>query len=186
LLAAGIAIGLGDPAAQVFRALASLRGAPGRLEKVAYASGGSPIYVDYAHKPDALESILIALRPHVAGRLHLVFGCGGDRDKGKRPIMGQIAARLADRIIVTDDNPRTENPAEIRRQIREACPDSLEIGDRAEAIRVAAASLETGDLLVIAGKGHEAEQIIGNTVKPFNDREQALNAAIAEGGRPAT
>jgi len=185
LLAAGLAIGLGDPAAQVLAALALLKGPPGRLEKVAYARAGSPIYVDYAHKPDALETILTALRPHVAGRLHLVFGCGGDRDRGKRAIMGRIAARLADRTIVTDDNPRTENPAEIRRQIREACPDALDIGDRAEAIRVATASLETGDVLVIAGKGHEAEQIIGSVVRPFSDREEALKVALAEGGRAA-
>jgi UDP-N-acetylmuramoyl-L-alanyl-D-glutamate--2,6-diaminopimelate ligase len=183
LLAAGIAIGLGDPAAQVLALLAQLKGPPGRLEKVAYARSGSPIYVDYAHKPDALEAILLALRPHVAGRLHLVFGCGGDRDKGKRAIMGDIAARLADRTIVTDDNPRTEDPAEIRRQILAACPQAKEIGDRAEAIRAAVAALEAGDVLVIAGKGHEAEQIVGSDVRPFRDSEAAVTAAVAEGGR---
>jgi UDP-N-acetylmuramoyl-L-alanyl-D-glutamate--2,6-diaminopimelate ligase len=127
--------------------------------------------------------VLKALRPQVPGRLRLVFGCGGDRDRGKRAIMGEIAARLADHAIVTDDNPRTENPAEIRRQIREGCPDALEIGDRAEAIRAAVAALEAGDALVIAGKGHEAEQIIGDVVRPFSDRDEALNAALAEGGR---
>jgi UDP-N-acetylmuramoyl-L-alanyl-D-glutamate--2,6-diaminopimelate ligase len=183
LLAAGIAIGLGDPAARVLASLAQLKGPPGRLEKVAYGRGGSPIYVDYAHKPDALETVLVALRPHVAGRLLLVFGCGGDRDRGKRAIMGRIAARLANRTIVTDDNPRTEKPSEIRRQIREGCPDALEIGERAEAIRIAVAALETGDALVIAGKGHEAEQIIGDVVRPFSDREEATKAALAEGGR---
>ena len=183
LLAAGIAIGLGDPAERVLALLAKLKGPPGRLEKVAYARGGSPIYVDYAHKPDALETVLRALRPHVKGRLHLVFGCGGDRDKGKRPMMGEVAARLADFTIVTDDNPRTEDAAEIRRQIRAACADAREIGDRAEAIRAAIAALEAGDALVIAGKGHEVEQIIGDVVKPFSDREEVLKAALAEGGR---
>jgi UDP-N-acetylmuramoyl-L-alanyl-D-glutamate--2,6-diaminopimelate ligase len=183
LLAAGIAIGLGDAAARVLEMLAQLKGPPGRLEKVAYGRCGSPIYVDYAHKPDALETVLAAVRPHVAGRLHLVFGCGGDRDRGKRPIMGKIAARLADRTIVTDDNPRTENPAEIRRQILEGCPGALEIGDRTEAIRIAVAALEDGDALVIAGKGHETEQIFGDVARPFSDSEEAMKAALAEGGR---
>ncbi|HTT84031.1 MAG TPA: UDP-N-acetylmuramoyl-L-alanyl-D-glutamate--2,6-diaminopimelate ligase [Rhizomicrobium sp.] len=183
LLAAGIATGLGDPPARVLAALELLKGVPGRLEKVAYGRGASPIYVDYAHKPDALETVLKALRPHVTRRLHLVFGCGGDRDRGKRAMMGRIAARLADRTIVTDDNPRTEDPAEIRRGIREGCPDAMEIGDRAEAIRVAIAALETGDALVIAGKGHEAEQIVGDIVRPFRDAEEAVKAALAHGGR---
>ena len=183
LLAAGIAIGLGDPPSRVLEALAELKGPPGRLEKVAYGRDSSSIYVDYAHKPDALETVLKAVRPHVTGRLHLVFGCGGDRDRGKRVIMGQIAAQLADRTIVTDDNPRTEDPAEIRRQIREGCPDALEIGDRADAIRAAVAALEAGDALVIAGKGHEAEQIVGDHARPFRDSEEAVNAALAVGGR---
>ncbi len=183
LLAAGISTGLGDPLADVFGVLAELKGPPGRLEKVAYGRQGSPIYVDYAHKPDALETVLRALRPHVAGRLHLVFGCGGDRDRGKRVIMGRIAARLADRTIVTDDNPRTEDAAEIRRQIREGCPDAVEIGDRAEAICAAIAALAAGDALVVAGKGHEAEQIIGDVARPFSDRAEVLKAALAEGGR---
>jgi UDP-N-acetylmuramoyl-L-alanyl-D-glutamate--2,6-diaminopimelate ligase len=186
LLAAGIAIGLGDEPARVLEMVAQLKGTPGRLEKVAYGRGGSPIYVDYAHKPDALETVLAAVRPHVAGRLHLVFGCGGDRDRGKRPIMGTIAARLADRTIVTDDNPRTENPAEIRRQILEGCPEALEIGDRAEAIRIAVAALQAGDALIIAGKGDEADQIVGDVVRPFSDSEEAMKAALAEGRRVAS
>jgi UDP-N-acetylmuramoyl-L-alanyl-D-glutamate--2,6-diaminopimelate ligase len=185
LLAAAIAIGLGDPAECVLAVLARLKGAPGRLEKVAYASAGAPIYVDYAHKPDALECVLRTLRPHVAGRLHLVFGCGGDRDRGKRSIMGGIAARLADSVIVTDDNPRTENPDEIRGQVMEGCPDAAEIGDRAEAIRAAIAVLEPGDVLVIAGKGHESGQIVGEETRPFLDADVALKAALAAGGREA-
>jgi UDP-N-acetylmuramoyl-L-alanyl-D-glutamate--2,6-diaminopimelate ligase len=183
LLAAAIAIGLDDPPERVLAALSQLKGPSGRLEKVAYGRGGAPVYIDYAHKPDALETVLLALRPHATGRLHLVFGCGGDRDRGKRSIMGGIAARLADRTIVTDDNPRTENPAEIRRQILAGCPDAAEIGDRSEAIRVAIKSLEAGDALVIAGKGHEAEQIVGNVARPFRDSEEAVKAALAEGGR---
>jgi UDP-N-acetylmuramoyl-L-alanyl-D-glutamate--2,6-diaminopimelate ligase len=183
LLAAGIAIGLGDSPARVLEMVAQLKGPAGRLEKVAYGRGGSPIYVDYAHKPDALETVLKAVRPHVAGQLHLVFGCGGDRDRGKRIIMGQIAARLADRTIITDDNPRTEDPAEIRCQIREGCPAALEIGDRGEAIRTAIAALKAGDALVIAGKGHEAEQIVGDVATPFSDNDEAMKAAAAEGGQ---
>jgi UDP-N-acetylmuramoyl-L-alanyl-D-glutamate--2,6-diaminopimelate ligase len=185
LVAAALAIGLGASAEHVFPALQLLKGAPGRLEKVAYARSGAPIYVDYAHTPDALETVLNALRPHVQHRLRLVFGCGGDRDRAKRPVMGAIAARLADSIIVTDDNPRSENPAEIRAAILASCPAAREIGDRAEAIRAGIAALESGDILVIAGKGHESGQIIGADVRPFLDSEEALRAAMAEGGRAA-
>jgi UDP-N-acetylmuramoyl-L-alanyl-D-glutamate--2,6-diaminopimelate ligase len=185
LLAAAIAIGLGNSAGSVLAALAKLKGAPGRLEKVAYGRAGAPIYVDYAHKPDALESALKALRPHVAGRLHVVFGCGGDRDKGKRRIMGAIAARLADSVIVTDDNPRTENPGEIRRQVMEGCPEAAEIGDRAQAIRAAIAALKSGDVLVIAGKGHESGQIFGEETRPFLDADVARKAALEADGREA-
>jgi UDP-N-acetylmuramoyl-L-alanyl-D-glutamate--2,6-diaminopimelate ligase len=185
LVAAGLAIGLGDPAEKVFAALAVLKGAPGRLQKVAQSRGGAPIYVDYAHSPDALETVLAALRPHVSGQLHVVFGCGGDRDKGKRSLMGAIAARCADRVIVTDDNPRSENPAAIRHAILAACSDAREIGDRAEAINEAVAALESSDALVIAGKGHESGQIIGDTTRPFLDSEEALKAALAHGGWPA-
>jgi len=135
--------------------------------------------VDYAHKPDALANVLDALRPFTPGRLVCVFGCGGDRDKGKRPIMGAIAAEKADLVIVTDDNPRSEAPAAIRAEILAAAPGAREIGDRAEAIRVAVAELQPGDALVIAGKGHETGQIVGATTLPFSDHEAAA-AALAE------
>jgi len=185
LVAAGLALGLNVPEEQVFAALAQLRGAPGRLEKVAYAASGAPIYVDYAHTPDALETVLLALRPHVGGRLHVIFGCGGDRDKGKRPLMGEAAAKHADAVIVTDDNPRSEDPAAIRRAAMMGCPDAREIGDRAEAIADGIAALERGDVLVVAGKGHETGQIVGDQVRPFSDREEAIKAAQALGGRAA-
>jgi UDP-N-acetylmuramoyl-L-alanyl-D-glutamate--2,6-diaminopimelate ligase len=183
LLAAAIAIALGSDPRGVFAALARLRGAPGRLEKVAWTQEGAPVYVDYAHTPDALETVLKALRPHVTGRLHLVFGCGGDRDRGKRPLMGAVAARFADVAIITDDNPRTEEPAAIRRAIRAGGPDAGEIGDRGEAIRSAIAALGRGDALVIAGKGHESGQVVGDAVRPFLDRDEAVSAALAAGGR---
>jgi len=185
LVAAGLAIGLGEDAGNVFKALEHLKGAPGRMEKVAFAANGAPVYVDYAHTPDSLEKVLEALRPHTAGKLHVVFGCGGDRDKGKRPLMGAIAVRLADDVIVTDDNPRTEDAAIIRREILAAAPGAREIGDRAEAIRTAVAGLNTGDVLVLAGKGHETGQYINGEVHPFSDREQAIAAAVATGGRAA-
>jgi len=184
LVAAGLAIGLGAQAEAVFAALGGLKGAPGRLEKVAYARTGAPVYVDYAHTPNALETVLAALRPHAKGKLAVVFGCGGDRDKGKRPQMGSIAARLADRVIVTDDNPRSEVPAAIRAEVLAGCPGALEIGDRAEAIRRAIAALQEHDTLVIAGKGHESGQIVGDKVLPFLDRDVAAKAAIELGGRP--
>jgi UDP-N-acetylmuramoyl-L-alanyl-D-glutamate--2,6-diaminopimelate ligase len=185
LVAAGLAIGLGEDAAKVFAALEHLKGAPGRMEKVALAANGAPVYVDYAHTPDSLEKVLEALRPHTAGRLHVVFGCGGDRDKGKRPLMGAVSVKLADDVIVTDDNPRTEDAATIRREILAAAPGAREIGDRAEAIRAAVAALKTGDVLVLAGKGHETGQYIKGEVHPFSDREQAIAAAVAAGGRAA-
>ena len=185
LVAAGLAIGLGENAGKVLAALEHLRGAPGRMEKVAFAKSGAPIYVDYAHTPDSLEKVLEALRPHTAGKLHVVFGCGGDRDKGKRPMMGAIAVRLADDTIITDDNPRSEEAATIRAEILSAAKGAREIGDRAEAIRTAVASLGTGDVLVVAGKGHESGQYIKGEVYPFSDREQAIAAATALGGRAA-
>jgi UDP-N-acetylmuramoyl-L-alanyl-D-glutamate--2,6-diaminopimelate ligase len=183
LVAAGLALGLGAPAEKVFDALSRLRGAPGRLEKVATAASGASIYVDYAHTPDALETVLQALRPHVQGKLHVVFGCGGDRDKGKRPLMGAAAAKHADAVIVTDDNPRSESAAAIRREALAGCPGAREIGDRAEAIYVAIAELAAGDVLVVAGKGHERGQVVGDETRPFSDREEAINAAVALGGR---
>jgi UDP-N-acetylmuramoyl-L-alanyl-D-glutamate--2,6-diaminopimelate ligase len=185
LVAAGLAIGLGENADKVFAALEHLKGAPGRMEKAAFSRDGAPIYVDYAHTPDSLEKVLEALRPHTAGKLHVVFGCGGDRDKGKRPLMGAIAVRLADDVIVTDDNPRSEDPATIRGEVMAAAKGAREIGDRAEAIRTAVASLGPRDVLVIAGKGHETGQYINDEVHPFSDREQAIAAAILVGGRAA-
>jgi UDP-N-acetylmuramoyl-L-alanyl-D-glutamate--2,6-diaminopimelate ligase len=185
LVAAGLAIGLGDDATKVFAALGHLKGAPGRLEKVAYAKSGAAIYVDYAHTPDALETVLTAIRPHTANKLHVVFGAGGDRDKGKRPLMGAAATKFADRIIVTDDNPRSEDPAKIREQVLAGAPNATDIGDRSHAIRSAIAALQRGDILVIAGKGHESGQIVGKEVRPFLDRDEAIKAAVALGGRAA-
>jgi len=183
LVAAGLALGLGEKADAVLAALEHLRGAEGRLQKVAFAKSGAPVYVDYAHTPDALENVLTALRPHTAGRLVVVFGCGGDRDRGKRPLMGETAIRLADCVVVTDDNPRSEPAAAIRAEILKGCPGAAEIGDRAEAIRAAISGLGAGDVLVIAGKGHERGQIVGTTIHPFSDREEAVKAAVALGGR---
>jgi UDP-N-acetylmuramoyl-L-alanyl-D-glutamate--2,6-diaminopimelate ligase len=142
------------------------------MELAARLPNGSAAYVDYAHTPDALERLLESLRPHAAeagGRLVVVFGAGGDRDRGKRPLMGDAAARLADLAIVTDDNPRSENPATIRAEILAACPDALEIGDRAAAIAAGLDALAPGDVLVVAGKGHEQGQTVGGVVLPFDD-----------------
>ena len=181
LLAAGLALanpaGEADPAG-VVAALEYLTGVPGRMERIGETNGALCL-VDYAHKPEALEGVLAALRPFVTGRLVCVFGCGGDRDRGKRPLMGAIAARAADWTIVTDDNPRSEDPAAIRAEILVAAPDATEIGDRAEAIRTAVRGLSPGDVLVVAGKGHETGQIVGTTVLPFSDHA-VLRAAIAE------
>jgi UDP-N-acetylmuramoyl-L-alanyl-D-glutamate--2,6-diaminopimelate ligase len=185
LVAAGLAIGLGEDAGKVIAALGGLKGAPGRMEKVAFAANGAAIYVDYAHTPDSLEKLLQALRPHTRNKLHLVFGCGGDRDKGKRPLMGQVAAALADTVIVTDDNPRSEDAAAIRREILAEAKGAREIADRGEAIRSAVAALQAGDVLVLAGKGHETGQYVGGTVIPFSDRAEAVKAAVAAGGRGA-
>jgi UDP-N-acetylmuramoyl-L-alanyl-D-glutamate--2,6-diaminopimelate ligase len=127
--------------------------------------------------------VLKEVRPQVKGKLAVVFGCGGDRDRGKRPIMGEIAVKFADRVYVTDDNPRSEQPAAIRKEIMAAAPGATEIGDRAEAIATAVAALAPGDALVIAGKGHEQGQIVGDTVLPFDDMEVARKAAAAAGGR---
>ncbi len=170
-------IGLGGDAGDVFGALQTIKGAPGRLEKVAVSPKGAPIYVDYAHTPDAVETVLKALRPHTQGKLSIVLGCGGDRDPGKRPLMGAAAAEFADRVIVTDDNPRTEDPALIRRAVMAKANGAREIGDRAVAIETAIGALEAGDVLVIAGKGHETGQIVGRETKPFNDADVARAAA---------
>ena len=142
---------------------------------------GAAVFVDYAHTPDALATVLSALRPHAERRLAVVFGAGGDRDRGKRPLMGRVATELADLVYVTDDNPRSEDPAEIRRAILEAAPGAVEIGDRREAIAAAIADLGRGDVLVIAGKGHETGQIIGGQVLPFDDAAVAREALAAAG-----
>jgi UDP-N-acetylmuramoyl-L-alanyl-D-glutamate--2,6-diaminopimelate ligase len=175
LLAAGLAIATGDDAGAVFAALERLDGAKGRLERVG-ESRGAQIFVDYAHKPDALAKALEALRPYASGRLVVVFGAGGDRDAGKRPLMGAVAAAKADRVIVTDDNPRSESAATIRAAIMATAPGATEIGDRHEAIRRAIAELRAGDILLIAGKGHETGQIIGDRIMPFSDHEAVATA----------
>ncbi len=178
LIAAGLVMATGGDEALTMHALQSLKGAKGRLELVGRSGMGAPVFVDYAHKPDALENALASLRPYTRGRLFVVFGCGGDRDRAKRPIMGEIATRLADRVYVTDDNPRTEEPAVIRAAIMAAAPGATEIGSRAAAIRAAIDELQAGDVLVVAGKGHEEGQKIGKQVLPFSDHE-AVKAAIA-------
>jgi UDP-N-acetylmuramoyl-L-alanyl-D-glutamate--2,6-diaminopimelate ligase len=185
LAALGLAIATGAPVEEAVESLPKLAGVPGRLQHVATHPSGAPIIVDYAHTPDALETVLQALRAHCRGRLVVLFGCGGDRDPGKRPQMGAIAERLADIAIVTDDNPRSEDPATIRRAILAACPKAEEIGDRAAAIRHGLALLAPGDLLLIAGKGHERGQIIGSVTHPFEDAAVARDAVAAlQGGRP--
>ena len=176
LVAAGLVIATGADAEATFAALEHLEGAPGRLDLVGTTKEGAAVYVDYAHKPEALENVLAAVRPFTTGRIVVVFGCGGDRDAGKRPIMGEIAARLADTVIVTDDNPRSEDPAAIRRAILDAAPGALEIGDRAQAIREAVAGLGRGDTLIIAGKGHETGQTAKGVTVPFSDHEVARQA----------
>jgi len=180
LVAAGQAIAGGGESAAVFAALAELVGARGRLELVGRKSG-APIFVDYAHKPDALAKALDALRPYVRRNLVVVFGAGGDRDAGKRPLMGAVAAEKADRVVITDDNPRSEDPSAIRAAILGGAPNAVEIGDRNEAIHSAVADLEPGDVLLIAGKGHETGQIIGKRVVPFSDHA-AVRATLAAGG----
>jgi UDP-N-acetylmuramoyl-L-alanyl-D-glutamate--2,6-diaminopimelate ligase len=177
LVAAGLAIGTGSEPQAVFAELELLEGAKGRLEQVAERNG-APIFVDYAHKPDALAKALQALRPYAKRKLVVVFGAGGDRDAGKRPLMGAIAAENADSVIVTDDNPRSENPELIRSAILSTAKGAKEIGDRAEAIRTAIAGLEPGDALLIAGKGHETGQIVGDVSLPFSDHD-AVAAAFA-------
>jgi len=168
LLAVALAWGTGEE--QALRFLPKLAGVPGRLELVARLPSGAAVYVDYAHTPDALERVLAALRPHTARRLVVVFGAGGDRDPGKRTFMGHAAAKGADAIIVTDDNPRTENPAAIRAAILSGCPEAREIAGREEAIAAALEMLGPGDVLVVAGKGHEQGQIVGTDIIPFDDR----------------
>ena len=171
LAAAGLAIAMEADPDTVISGLEGLQGAPGRVQFVGTGPADAAIYVDYAHTPDALQSVLRTLRPHTQGRLHVVFGCGGDRDAGKRPEMGAAATADADVVIVTDDNPRTEDPALIRRQAMAGCPDAAEMGDRGDAITRAIENLRAGDVLVVAGKGHETGQIIGDETIPFDDAD---------------
>ena len=176
LVAAGLAIACGGKADEVIAALEHLQGAVGRLELVARAENGAPVFVDYAHTPDALDNALTALRPYAAGKLAIVFGAGGDRDTGKRSEMGEIVTRLADIAYVTDDNPRSEVPADIRRAILQGCPDGIEVDGRAAAIEQAIANLGTSDVLLIAGKGHETGQEIDGEVHPFSDHDVVRKA----------
>jgi UDP-N-acetylmuramoyl-L-alanyl-D-glutamate--2,6-diaminopimelate ligase len=178
LVAAGLAIAIGEDPDRVLAGLEGLKGVKGRLEIVGERNGGLAV-VDYAHKPEALIAALDACRPFATGKLICVLGCGGDRDKGKRPIMGQIAVERADVTIVTDDNPRTEIPSVIRAEILAAAPGAIEIGDRAEAIRAAVAMMGRGDVVLVAGKGHETGQIVGKTVLPFSDHE-VVAAALSQ------
>jgi UDP-N-acetylmuramoyl-L-alanyl-D-glutamate--2,6-diaminopimelate ligase len=174
LLAAGLAMAAGEAADRVLPALERLKGVKGRLEVMGQVRGGLAV-IDYAHKPDALAAALKALRPFAPGKLICVFGCGGDRDTAKRPVMGRIAASLADTVIVTDDNPRSESPEAIRAAILAGAPSAREIGDRAEAIAAGAHLLGEGDVLLVAGKGHETGQIVGDHVIPFSDHEVVLS-----------
>ncbi|MAW82694.1 MAG: UDP-N-acetylmuramoyl-L-alanyl-D-glutamate--2,6-diaminopimelate ligase [Parvularcula sp.] len=175
LLAAGIVIASGARASDVMLQLANLEGAPGRMEFVAEIAGGG-VYVDYAHTPDAVATALKAIRPHAPGRVIAIIGAGGDRDKTKRPLMGSAAKDNADFVIVTDDNPRTEDPAAIRSEVLKGCPDAKEIGERGEAIAAGVAMLTEGDVLLILGKGHEAGQQVGDQVFPFDDASVARDA----------
>ncbi|HXA37993.1 MAG TPA: UDP-N-acetylmuramoyl-L-alanyl-D-glutamate--2,6-diaminopimelate ligase [Phenylobacterium sp.] len=176
LVAAGLCIAAGLTIEQALAGLENIEGAPGRLQRVGQGPRGGEAYVDYAHTPDGLETVLKALRPHVRGKLIVVFGAGGDRDRTKRPLMGRIAAELADLAIVTDDNPRSENPAAIRAEILTGARGAKEIGDRREAIRAAAGLLSEGDILVVAGKGHEQGQTVGDVVHPFDDVAETAQA----------
>lgn len=183
LVAGALVAAGGVPIVDVLAALETLKGAKGRLELVASVQTDgdpAPVFIDYAHTPDALETAIKALLPYKSGRLIVVFGCGGDRDRGKRPLMGEIAARLADRVIVTDDNPRNEDAGSIRHEILKAAPGAEDIGDRAEAIRAGVAVLGGGDVLLVAGKGHETGQIVRGDVLPFSDHDAVLEALKAQ------
>lgn len=177
LVSAGIVIAAGGESRQVFDHMGRLQPVRGRLERAVINRAGAPVYVDYAHTPDGLQAAIAALRPHVAGRLITLFGAGGDRDIGKRPQMGQIASDLSDVVIVTDDNPRSEDPAAIRAAIMAAAPNATEIGDRREAIAAALAMAGANDIVLLAGKGHEQGQIVGDRVLPFDDVQVARECA---------
>jgi UDP-N-acetylmuramoyl-L-alanyl-D-glutamate--2,6-diaminopimelate ligase len=180
--AAALALSLGEEREKVWAGMAQLKPVKGRLEHVGVSKDGAHVFVDYAHTPDGLNVLLRAARPHAPGRVICVFGCGGDRDTGKRPQMGAVAAKFADVAIVTDDNPRSEDPAAIRAQVLAGAPKAQEIGDRREAIRAAIAMLQAGDALLIAGKGHETGQIIRGVVHPFSDQDVAREALGERGG----
>ena len=186
LVAAALGLGCGEAPEQVFAALSDLRGVRGRMELVARRANGGAVYVDYAHTPDALTTALAAMRAHTPGRLLVVFGAGGDRDPGKRPLMGRAAAEGADLVFVTDDNPRSEDPTAIRAAVlagaREASPDATDAGPRDEAILTAIDALQPDDRLLIAGKGHETGQVVADEVLPFDDAEQARAAVAALDG----
>ncbi|PWG17277.1 UDP-N-acetylmuramoyl-L-alanyl-D-glutamate--2,6-diaminopimelate ligase [Salibaculum griseiflavum] len=183
LLAAGLCIAAGADADEVFQTLPHLRTVRGRMQLAATRENGASVFVDYAHTPDAVATALQAMRPHVMGRLVAIIGAGGDRDPGKRPLMGQAAAENADLVFVTDDNPRSEDPAVIRAAVMQGCPEAIEVGDRAEAILRGVDALGPGDALLICGKGHETGQIVGDDVLPFDDAEQASVAVAALDGR---
>jgi len=178
VVAAGLAVASGVEAETALTALGRLQGAPGRIEYVGRKENGALAFIDYAHKPDAVRHVLAALRPMTQGRLVVVIGAGGDRDRGKRPLMGREAANAADVVIVTDDNPRSEDPTAIRAEVQAGAPGTLDIGDRALAIREGVAMLGPGDVLCVAGKGHETGQIVGDVTHPFSDRDEVL-AALA-------
>lgn len=182
LLAAGLVIGCGEEPERVFETLPHLSTVRGRMQLAAVRANGASVFVDYAHTPDAVATALQAMRPHVMGRLVAIVGAGGDRDRTKRPLMGRAAADHADLVIVTDDNPRSEDPATIRQAVMLGCPDAIEVGDRAEAILRGVDALGPGDALLIAGKGHETGQIVGDDVLPFDDVEQASVAVMALDG----
>ena len=181
-LAAGLVIAAGEEPAAVMGVLSRLTGVRGRMQLAATRANGAAVFVDYAHTPDAIATALRALRPHVMGRIVIVFGAGGDRDRTKRPLMGAAAREHADVLFVTDDNPRSEEPGAIRAEIMQACPEANEVGDRAEAILRGVDALGPGDALLIAGKGHETGQIIRGDVYPFDDVEQASIAVAALDG----
>ncbi|WP_286828086.1 MULTISPECIES: UDP-N-acetylmuramoyl-L-alanyl-D-glutamate--2,6-diaminopimelate ligase [Kordiimonas] len=181
LVAAGLVIVCGGDADLVMKALESLEGVPGRMELIGESATGGAVFVDYAHTPDGLRTVLKAARSHKPNKLKVVFGCGGDRDAGKRPQMGAIATELADEVYITDDNPRSEDAAAIRSEIKVACTSGIEIGDRAKAIETAILSLDAGDMLIVAGKGHEEGQTVGEIVVPFSDIMTVREILTAQG-----
>ena len=177
LTAAGLVLATGGDWAATLSGMGRVSPVRGRLERAVISRAGAPVYIDYAHTPDAVEAAIEALRPHVEGRLITVLGAGGDRDEGKRPEMGAVAARLSDVVIITDDNPRSEEPAQIRRAVLGGAPEATEIGDRREAIAAAITMAKAGDIVLVAGKGHEQGQIVGDQVLPFDDVTVARECA---------